>query len=104
MPPVENQPQSQNQIQIEVDENVAQGIYANLALISHSESEFVMDFIFLQPQVPKAKVRSRIITSPSHVKKLLLALEDNIKKYEARFGKIEAPVKPDDNSRIGFYH
>lgn len=100
--PVQNQPQ--NQIQIEVDEIVAQGIYANLALISHSETEIILDFIFLQPQVPKAKVRSRIITSPSHAKKLLLALEDNLRKYEARFGKIEVNLQPENEPKIGFYH
>lgn len=96
-----NEPQAQ--IQIEIDENVAQGQYANLALISHSETEMIFDFIFLQPQVPKAKVRSRIITSPLHAKKILLALEDNIKKYEARFGKIEANA-PGVEPKIGFYH
>ena len=99
-----NPPQSQNQIQIEVDDATAQGQYANLALISHSETEIVLDFIFLQPQVPKAKVRSRIITSPSHAKKLLLALEDNLKKYESRFGKINVPAPLDQEGKIGFYH
>lgn len=98
------QDQPQNQVQIEVDENVAQGIYSNLALISHSETEFILDFIFLQPQGPKAKVRSRIITSPSHAKRLLAALEDNIKKYESRFGKIEAVFPIENEPKIGFYH
>jgi hypothetical protein len=92
-----------NQIQIDVDDVTAQGAYANLALISHSETEMVMDFIFLQPQGPRAKVRSRIITSPSHAKKILSALEDNIKKYEARFGKIETSPQLDE-PKIGFYH
>lgn len=101
--PTQNQPQGQ--IQIEVDEAVAQGAYANLALISHSETEVILDFIFLQPQVPKAKVRSRIITSPSHAKKILMALEDNLKKYEARFGKIQlGPQLEGGDSKIGFYH
>ena len=100
-----NPPQPlQNQIQIEVDDATAQGAYSNLALISHSETEIVLDFIFLQPQVPKAKVRSRIITSPSHAKKLLLALEDNLKKYEARFGKINVSAPLDQEGKIGFYH
>lgn len=99
------QNQAQGQIQIEVDENIAQGIYANLALISHSETEVILDFIFLQPQAPRAKVRARVITSPSHAKKLLLALEDNLKKYEARFGKIElAPQLEGADPKIGFYH
>ncbi|MBI2916215.1 MAG: DUF3467 domain-containing protein [Elusimicrobia bacterium] len=96
-------PVEQNQIQIEIDEVVAQGTYSNLAIVSHTETEVVLDFIFLPPQVPKVKVKSRIITSPSHAKKLLLALEDNIKKYESRFGKIEVATTP-DNPRIGFYH
>ena len=100
----QGQDQIQNQIQIEVDETVAQGIYSNLALISHSETEIILDFIFLQPQVPKAKVRTRIITSPTHAKKLLLALEDNIKKYESRFGEIEIATQPENDTRIGFYH
>ena len=100
-----NPPQPQNQIQIEIDDATAQGHYANLAMISHSETEMILDFIFLQPQVPKAKVRSRVVTSPSHAKKLLLALEDNIKKYESRFGKIEtAPQPAGGDPKIGFYH
>ena len=93
----------QGQIQIEIDETVAQGVYTNLALISHSETEIILDFIFLQPQVPKAKVRTRIITSPSHAKKILLALEDNIKKYEARFGAIQLQAQVTE-PKIGFYH
>ena len=99
-----NPEQPVNQIQIEMDESVAQGNYVNLAMISHSETEFILDFIFLQPQVPKAKVRSRIITSPSHAKKLLLALEDNVKKYESRFGKISVPDQNPSNGKVGFYH
>lgn len=94
---------AQGQIQIEIDDNTAQGAYVNLALITHSETEMVFDFIFLQPQVPKAKVRSRILTSPLHAKKFLVALEDNIKKYEARFGKIDLPQQPNE-PKIGFYH
>ena len=104
MPNKEEQNPGATQIQIEMDETTAQGIYANLALISHSETEMVLDFIFLQPQVPKAKVRSRIITSPSHAKKLLLALEDNLKKYEARFGKINVSAPFEQEGKIGFYH
>jgi hypothetical protein len=99
-----NPSQATGQIQIEIDEATAQGNYANLALITHSETELILDFIFLQPQVPKAKVRSRVITSPAHAKKLLLALEDNIKKYEARFGKINVQTPMDGEKNIGFYH
>lgn len=76
------------QIQIDIDEATARGNYANLALISHSETEIVLDFIFLQPQSPKAKVLTRVITSPAHAKRLLGALKENVEKYESRFGAI----------------
>jgi hypothetical protein len=92
------------EIQIEIDDNMAQGIYTNLAMIGHSENEFIIDFIFLQPQAPKAKVRSRVITSPGHVKRLLAALQDNINKYEARFGAIKLPTHPEPDNKIGFYN
>ncbi len=92
------------QIQIEIDDATAQGEYVNLALISHSETEMILDFIFIQPQAAKAKVRSRLITSPLHAKKLLLALEDNVKKYESRFGKIELTHPKADEPKVGFYH
>lgn len=78
----------QNQIQIELTEDVAQGSYANLAVITHSSSEFVLDFIRIVPGVPKAKVKSRVILSPEHAKRLLLALNDNINQYEKIHGKI----------------
>lgn len=92
-----------NEIKIEIDEATAQGVYANLAMISHSESEFIMDFIFMQPQNPKARVRSRILTSPAHAKRILAALKDNILKFEARFGEIKANAFPEDK-KIGFYN
>ncbi|MGB3182297.1 MAG: DUF3467 domain-containing protein [Cyclobacteriaceae bacterium] len=78
-----------NQISIELSEEVAEGIYANLAMIAHSNSEFVVDFIRLMPGVPKAKVKSRIVITPEHAKRLLTALKDNIKKYEDTFGPIK---------------
>ena len=87
-----------NQINIELSEEVAEGVYANLAMIAHSNSEFVIDFIRLMPGVPKAKVKSRIVVTPEHAKRLLTALADNIKKYEENFGEIkktdEAPKFP----------
>lgn len=92
------------EIQIEIDDVTAQGAYANSALITHTEGEVVIDFIFLQPQAPKAKVRSRVITSPGHAKRLLSALQDNIAKYEARFGPIKTDARPDDDKKVGFYH
>jgi hypothetical protein len=78
-----------NQLNIELSEEVAQGIYSNLAVISHSSSEFILDFIRLMPGVPKAKVQSRIILTPEHAKRLLSALQDNLAKYEKQFGPIK---------------
>ena len=77
-----------NQLNIELTEEISEGVYSNLAIISHSHAEFVVDFIRLMPNVPKAKVKSRIILSPSHAKRLLRALSDNINKYEAQYGTI----------------
>ncbi len=81
-------------LNIELPEDVAEGIYSNLAIISHSNAEFVVDFIRLMPNVPKARVKSRIILTPQHAKRLLYALKDNIHKYEMQFGKIEEPEHP----------
>ena len=78
-----------NQINIELSEETAEGVYANLAMIAHSSSEFVIDFIRLMPGVPKAKVKSRIVITPEHAKRLLTALEDNINKYESTFGEVK---------------
>jgi hypothetical protein len=80
---------NQNQINIELSEDVAEGIYSNLAIITHSNSEFVIDFIRIMPGVPKAKVKSRILLTPQHCKRLMKALTDNIKKFEAVHGDIE---------------
>lgn len=79
-----------NQLNIELTEEIAEGIYSNLAIITHSNAEFVIDFIKVMPGVPKAKVKSRILLTPQHAKRLLLALKDNISKYEATHGKVEA--------------
>lgn len=86
--------QKEVKVEIQVDEEIAQGIYTNLAAINHSENEFIFDFIFLQPQSPKAKVRSRLILSPKHAKRFLNALQDNIRKYEENFEKIEETTGP----------
>ncbi|MGB0524380.1 MAG: DUF3467 domain-containing protein [Flammeovirgaceae bacterium] len=87
-----------NQINIELSEEVAEGVYSNLVMIAHSNSEFVLDFIRLMPGVPKAKVKARIVVTPEHAKRLLLALQDNVEKYEEAFGPIkrteEAPQFP----------
>lgn len=79
----------QNQINIELSEETAEGIYSNLAMIAHSNSEFVIDFIKLMPGVPKARVKARVIVTPEHAKRLLHALKDNIDKYEANYGTIK---------------
>ncbi|MEQ8583700.1 MAG: DUF3467 domain-containing protein [Marinoscillum sp.] len=79
-----------NQINIELSEETAEGVYANLAMIAHSSSEFVIDFIRLMPGVPKAKVKSRIVITPEHAKRLLKALEDNINKFESSYGDIKS--------------
>lgn len=74
---------------VELDPVTANGVYANLAMVNHNETEFILDFLFVQPQQPRAMVRSRIISSPKHTKRLMLALQDNLAKYEARFGEID---------------
>ena len=78
-----------NQLNIELNEEIAQGIYSNLAIITHSTSEFVIDFVRVMPGVPKAGVKSRIILTPEHAKRLLMALQDNVKKYESQHGHIK---------------
>lgn len=81
-------------LQIEIDDATARGTYTNLALITHTETEFVLDFLFVQPQAPKAKVLARVVSSPVHAKRFLWALKDNLEKYEARFGPIAAGEEP----------
>lgn len=86
---------TQNQIQVELSEDVALGTYANLAIITHSTSEFVLDFVRMLPGMPKAKVQSRIVLTPENAKKLLLALAENVDKYESHFG----PIKIDNQTK-----
>jgi len=83
-----------NQINIELTENIAEGEYANLAMFAHSQSEFVIDFIRIMPGVAKAKVKSRVILTPEHAKRMLYALQDNIKKYEEAYGPIKGNGEP----------
>ncbi|MEX0968274.1 MAG: DUF3467 domain-containing protein [Bacteroidia bacterium] len=85
------QPQQQkgNQLDIELSEEVSEGIYSNLAIITHSNTEFIVDFIRVMPGVPRAKVKSRILLTPVHAKRLLKAMSDNISKYENSHGKID---------------
>ncbi len=87
---MENTPHpEQNQLNIELTEEIAEGIYSNLAIITHSNAEFVIDYIATMPGIPKAKVKSRIILTPQHAKRLMKALTDNIKKYEQVNGIIK---------------
>jgi hypothetical protein len=94
-----NDPKSQ-QINIELGEKEAEGIYSNLAIITHSPAEFVIDFTRVVPGVPKARVLSRIITTPQHAKMLLRALKDNIDKFESRFGEIK--IDAQSTPQFGF--
>ena len=82
------------QLQIEIDAATANGMFVNMALVNHTETEFTIDLIYAQPQAPKATVRARAITTPKHLKRLLLAIQDNLGKYEARFGKVELGDSP----------
>ncbi|NCA84474.1 MAG: DUF3467 domain-containing protein [Clostridia bacterium] len=84
----QNQP-NKGQINIDLPEDIAEGIYANLAIITHSRSEFVIDFVKMLPGIPKAKVKSRIILTPQHAKRLARALQDNLKKFESMHGAIK---------------
>ncbi|MDR0694867.1 MAG: DUF3467 domain-containing protein [Prevotellaceae bacterium] len=81
--------EQQKEINIELKEEVAQGTYANFAVIAHSQSEFILDFVCILPGMPKAQVKSRVILTPEHAKRLLSALQDNISKYETTHGKIK---------------
>jgi hypothetical protein len=84
----------EGQINIELDESVAQGIYSNLAIINHSISEFIVDFVNVMPGVPKAKVKSRIILTPQHAKRLMKALADNVNRFEQANGEIKEYEQP----------
>lgn len=91
--------QKGNQLNIELPETMAEGVYSNLAVITHNPTEFVVDFIQVVPNMPKARVKSRVILSPQHAKRLLNALEENVTKYEHQFGDIR---EPDQRARPGF--
>jgi hypothetical protein len=85
----EKEDENSNQLNIELPENVAEGTYSNLAIITHSNTEFVIDFIRIMPGVPQARVKSRILLTPQHAKRLLKALTDNISRFEQAHGKID---------------
>ncbi|MBQ0024044.1 MAG: DUF3467 domain-containing protein [Prevotellaceae bacterium] len=92
---------NQQQLQLELKPEVAEGTYANLAIITHSSSEFITDFVQMMPGMAKAQVKSRIIMAPEHAKRLLFALQDNIQKYEQQFGQIRLaqPQQPSSEGR-----
>ena len=90
----ENNKNQQKLINIELDEKTAEGIYSNLAIINHSVSEFVVDFISMMPGAPKAKVKSRIVLTPQHAKKFLKALSDNVARFEKAHGTIKDYEQP----------
>ena len=92
--------QGQIQIQIELDPETAQGSYVNMAMVNHTEGEFTLDFIYVQPQAPKAKVRARVISSPKHTKRLLAALQDSIRQFEAKYGTIDISGPPGPHGQI----
>ena len=91
------QQQDENQLNVELTEEMAEGEYVNLAMIAHSQSEFVIDFIKMMPGIPKARVKSRVILTPDHVYRLMNALKENIQKYEEVYGVIS-----EDQNQIGF--
>jgi hypothetical protein len=82
------------QLQIEIDPATAQGAFVNMAMVNHTDTEFTLDLIYVQPQAPKATVRSRVITTPKHMKRLLLAIQDNLARYESRFGVVDLGDAP----------
>jgi hypothetical protein len=86
-----NNQSKQGQLQIDLPQDMVQGVYSNFAIISHSSSEFVVDFASLLPGIQKAQVRSRVVLAPEHAKRLLAALQENVMRYENEFGKIELP-------------
>lgn len=86
---MDNQEMNEQAIDIELSEEVAEGTYSNLAIITHSQAEFVIDFVRILPGIPKGKVKSRIIMTPQHAKRLLMALNENMNKFEDQFGEID---------------
>ncbi len=85
----QNKENLEQPIDIELSEEIAEGAYSNLAIITHSQSEFIIDFVRILPGIPKGKVKSRIIMTPQHAKRLLFALGDNMQKFESNFGEVD---------------
>lgn len=94
--------QNEKKLNIEITEEVADGVYSNFAIISHSASEFVLDFVRIMPNTPKGKVKSRVIMSPAHAKLLMTALQENVRKYEQQFGRIDGSQVPQGIDRFKF--
>jgi uncharacterized protein DUF3467 len=94
-------PAAARQIQIKIEDGMASGVYSNMAMIHHNDSEFVLDFLYVQPQQPRANVRARVITSPRHVKRLIKVLQDQLAHYESHHGTVE-PAPP--MAGPGSYH
>lgn len=92
---------AQSQLNIELNEDVAEGLYSNLVMIAHSPEEFILDFIRVMPGVPKARVKSRIIVTPQHAKRLLNALAENIERYERSHGEIVERTPPGQPIQFG---
>ncbi len=90
-PPPQPQPV---QVQIELDPAVANGVFVNFAMVNHTETEFTLDLLYLQPQAPRATVRARAILTPKHMKRLLLAMQENLAKYEKVFGTVDVGQGP----------
>lgn len=90
----DNKNKNRGKINIQLDDDVAEGIYCNLAIINHSVSEFVVDFVKVMPGVPKNKVKSRIILTPQHAKRFLKALGDNVDRFEKKHGEIKDFEQP----------
>jgi hypothetical protein len=94
-PMQDNKNEIEQQINVEISEEMAEGVYSNLVMIAHSNTEFILDFIRLMPGVPKAKVKARVILTPEHAQRLLIALKDNIRKFEDNHGDIRQAEDPD---------
>ena len=88
------QPSQPVQLQIEIDPSTANGAFVNMAMVNHTDTEFTLDLIYVQPQAPKATVRARAITTPRHMKRLLHAIQENLSRYEKRFGTIDVGSEP----------
>lgn len=94
-------PQDPQEMNIEIDEETAEGTYSNLVMVSHTPEEFVIDFIRMVPGVAKAKVKHRILVTPSHAKRILGALQENVDRFEAAHGEIDPPNRPDQPMNFG---